>query len=544
VAPGFDPHSIVGKGPVAARHMPLIIVGAGPAGIGAALAAAEAGIHTMLVDEHPVAASLMGLDVPLHFGQRMNAAVQNKQRMVERLVESNPGLADAFERGIDIELGVYAWGAFMNGPSAHVMAKPVLGVADETRSWMVSFDRLILATGARDLGLSFAGWEKPGVMGIAGALALIRRYKAFDGRRLVILGSGAPALELAETALGEGIAVEAMIEVAVEAQGSEAVRRRLEAKGVRILTRHAIKEARGSGEVSAALVVGLDDDGGPVPGSEHEIACDTIVIAIGLVPNVELMNVLGCKLDFRSELGGFVPAVDAEGRTSHRQVFAVGDCAGVHDGKRLAPSVAEGEGRMAGLAAARDLGAPAVPLAHPMVERQVFEPSPVHGHWQAWLRAEIAVGGWEVHVCQCEEVTRGDVVDLRPPAYLKWGSTQMRGRSVATLAEDGPINQDQVKRLTRAGMGPCQGRRCREQVQMLLADAARVEIGKIPLASYRAPVRPLALGVLWPEEETEAMREHWTVWFGIPAQFTPYWEMDAISPALPDANQPPTPSGK
>ena len=114
----------------------------------------------------------------------MNAAVQNKERMVERLVESNPGLADAFERGIDIELGVYAWGAFMNGPSVQVMAKPMLGLADETRSWMVSFDRLILATGARDLGLSFAGWEKPGVMGVAGALALIHRYKAFDGRRL------------------------------------------------------------------------------------------------------------------------------------------------------------------------------------------------------------------------------------------------------------------------------------------------------------------------------------------------------------------------
>jgi NADPH-dependent 2,4-dienoyl-CoA reductase/sulfur reductase-like enzyme len=84
----------------------LIVVGAGPAGIAAALAAAEAGVDTMLVDEHPVAASLMGLDVPLHFGQRMNGAVQNKERMVERLAESNPRLTDAFERGIDIQLGI------------------------------------------------------------------------------------------------------------------------------------------------------------------------------------------------------------------------------------------------------------------------------------------------------------------------------------------------------------------------------------------------------------------------------------------------------
>jgi hypothetical protein len=146
VAPGFDPHSIAGKGPAAERHMPLIVVGAGPAGVAAALAAAKAGVATMLVDEHPVSASLMGLDVPLHFGQRMNAAVQNKERMIERVVESNPGLFDAFEHGIDVQVGVYTWGAFVNGPSLHVMAKPMLGLANESRSWMVSFDRLILAT--------------------------------------------------------------------------------------------------------------------------------------------------------------------------------------------------------------------------------------------------------------------------------------------------------------------------------------------------------------------------------------------------------------
>ncbi len=175
-----DPTSVAGKAPIAAAHVPLIVVGAGAAGLAAALAAAKAGVVTMLVDEHPVASALMGLDVPYHFGQRMNAAVQNKARMVERLVETNPQLAEAFERGIDVQLGVYVAGAFVNGPTARTLPKPMIMLADDERSWMVSFDRLIVAAGARDLGLAFAGWEKPGVMGAQAALTLLQRYRAFD----------------------------------------------------------------------------------------------------------------------------------------------------------------------------------------------------------------------------------------------------------------------------------------------------------------------------------------------------------------------------
>ena len=147
-----------------------------------------------------------------------------------------------------------------------------------------------------------------------------------------------------------------------------------------------------------------------------------------------------------------------------------------------------------------------------------------HSHWQRWLRAEIAASGWDVHICQCEEVTRRELVELRPPRYLNWGSSQMQARSLETLAQDGPVNQDQVKRLTRAGMGPCQGRRCREQVQMLLAASTKVSVSDIPLASYRAPVRPLPLSVLWPHEEPQEMRDNWVGWFDIPTMFSPHWE--------------------
>src|SRR3970282_891196 len=114
------------------------------------------------------------------------------------------------------------------------------------------------------------------------------------------------------------------------------------------------------------------------------------------------------------------------------------------------------------------------------------------------LRAAIEAGGWDVGVCQCEEVTRRELVGLQPPRYLAWRSDATSARGLDTLLREGPLNQDQVKRLTRAGMGPCQGRRCREQVALLLADAAGVPVAAVPLARYRPPVRPLPLSVLWP----------------------------------------------
>ena len=99
----------------------------------------------------------------------------------------------------------------------------------------------------------------------------------------------------------------------------------------------------------------------------------------------------------------------------------------------------------------------------------------------------------------------------------------MSARDLATLLRDGPLNQDQIKRLTRAGMGPCQSRRWREQVGLLLAHAAGTTLDRIPLPTVRPPGRPLPLNVLWPTDEPPAMREDWVSWFGIPTQFSPHW---------------------
>jgi hypothetical protein len=138
-----------------------------------------------------------------------------------------------------------------------------------------------------------------------------------------------------------------------------------------------------------------------------------------------------------------------------------------------------------------------------------------------WLNALGGACGGDTIVCQCEEVTVSDLLGVQPPNYLDRSPT-MQARSLKTLLADGPANQDQIKRLTRSGMGVCQGRRCRDQVAMMLAMESGVELAALPLASHRAPVRPLPLEIIADWEEGQEMRDGWDVWMGIPTQWVPY----------------------
>lgn len=530
----IDPRSVADKAPQPDRHAAVVVVGAGAAGVAAAVAAAQRGAQVLLVDEHPVDNDMMAMDVPLYFGQRMQGSVRNRALMMERVVETNPGLAQAYEAGVDVQLGTYVWGAFVNGPTVRELSGPMLGLADDRRSWLVGYDRLIVAAGARDMVLGFPGWERAGAMGAGGVHALLARYRALASKRMVILGSGHLALATAALALEHGIDVTGIVEV------DEALRADIAAipalRSVPVFTSHTVKEAPGQvGEVESVVLVRVGADLQPVAGTEREIACDSLCLAVGLVPNVELLHLVGARLAFVSARGGWVPQLSDEMETTAAGVFAAGDCTGVRENLPTDPSAAREQGRIAGIAAAESLSANPAP-SRPRTSGQPEGPG-VHAYWQKWLGSLVAAGGWEVNACQCEEVTRRELVEVKPPRYLKWDSPQMNARSLETMLPDGPVSQDQIKRLTRAGMGPCQSRRCREQVGLLLAQAAGTSLDQIPLPSFRPPLRPLPLNVLWPADEPAAMREQWVSWFGIPTQFSPHWEA-GMAIAEPTAQTP------
>ena len=466
---GTDVCAINGTRGAAESRYDVVVIGAGSSGTAAALEAAKSGSSVLLIDENPVSGALMGNDVPLYFGGRMTAATQNSERMLESVFMNMPHLEPAMEAGVEVLLGTSAWGVYRNGPGVASLPEQVVGLADAERSWLVGFDRLVLATGARDLAMAFPGWNQPGVMGAAALKMLFSRYDAFSGRRILILGSHDLALETALLALERSIQIAGLVEVRDTPQGSSELVAKLETAGIAIRCGQTITSVKGGidGVESATLSTG------------EEIACDTICVAIGLVPSIELVDAMHGPRSLNAMRGGYVPAGEPT-------VSAVGDCAGLAD---------TGFDHIA--------------------------------YRMEWMRALSAISTPDTIICQCEEVTRADLLGVQPPNYLA-RPPAMCARSLATLIADGPPNPDQVKRLTRAGMGVCQGRRCRDQVAMLLAIEAGKPFGTIPLATHRAPVRPLPLKIMADWHESEAMTAAWDVWFGIPTQWVPVQDLGTV----------------
>lgn len=459
-ARGTDPHAIDGKFPAPEQHFDVVVVGAGESGAKAALAAAQDGHSVLLVDENPVAGSLIGTDVPWFFGGRATTAVQNSQRMVETVFANMPWLEPVLEAGVEVQLGTTAWGVYRNGPLVGSLPAQVVGLADSERSWLVGFGKLVLATGARDLPLAFPGWNQPGVMGAAALAKLLSLYDAFAGRRIVVVGSHDLGLETALLAQAKGLEVAAVIELRDTPQGDVSA---VQAAGIPILCAAYPVEAKGGIDGVEALVL----------SNGETLACDSVVMAIGLVPMIELVDAMHGARRFEAMRGGWIPDGD-------EAVETVGLCAGLPD--------------------------------------TGFDHA---AYRQDWMQALGGACGGDTIICQCEEMTLADLTGVQPPRYLE-RSPAMQKRSLSSLLADGPPNQDQVKRLTRTGMGQCQGRRCRDQVAMILAAEAECALAEVPLATHRAPVRPLPLKIIADWEESEEMRAGWDVWMGIPTQWVPY----------------------
>ncbi len=514
--PNIDPASLAGKHFPIAAHPQLVVLGAGPAGLAAALEAKQLGFDVMLIDEHPVSAGLIGLDIPYLFSERLDASVQNKPRMVERIITARPQLEQVAEVGIDLQIGVYAWGAFATGPTSRTLPHNLLGLADEEHSWLVAFDRIIIAAGARDLALAFPGWDAPGVIGAQAFATATNLYQAFSGRRIAILGAGTLGTLTAKNALAAGLEVTAIIDIRTQPPHNPPCE---------VFSGHTIRGVLShAGQLEAIRIAPLAD-----PNATRDLPCDTIICATDLVPTIEAFDLLGCTITWRPDLGGFVPTTEAYGRTSVPGVYAAGDCTGITDAALADETIGVASGQRAARAAAADVGLHSpLPLGE-VAGRSAAGEVDRDALRRQWLQAHTTD---DTLICRCEEVTHRDLLGVRPPRYLRYDETKLAHRNLRTLAADGPINQDQIKRLTRAGMGVCQGRRCREQIQLLLAMQSNQPTGSVLMPSYRAPLRPLPLNVLAAHDEPAEMREQWPIWFGIPSQWLPQWEKvpDVIDP--------------
>lgn len=392
------------------EYCDVLIIGAGPAGMAAALAAAPSGARITLLDDNPAPGGQIWRDGPgAHLppqALRMREALAccaNVRLLCGTRVVSPAGA-----------------GALL--------------LEDEKQGWVQRYGKLILCTGARELLLPFPGWTLPGVTGAGGLQALIKAGLPVAGERIVIAGSGPLLLVAAATARQAGARVLRIAEQAglASVAGFAAQLLRWPGKATQALGLASTRYRTGTRVVSAQGAGRVESVRLHHAGRETDITCDRVACGFGLVPNTELGQLLGCAL---TPNPGGAPALTVDGlqATSVAGVYAAGECTGVGGSER-----ALAQGRIAGHAAVENIGAA---LHH---GRQ-------RAHWQAFadqLQRHFALApalktlaAPDTLVCRCEDVPQ------------------------AALAACGGWTD--AKLNTRCGMGACQGRVCGAAAQFL-----------------------------------------------------------------------------
>jgi NADPH-dependent 2,4-dienoyl-CoA reductase/sulfur reductase-like enzyme len=456
----------------------IAVIGAGPAGLAAAVTAAAAGPRVALVDA-----------APRPGGQYY----RHRPAAPEDGAHESPVFAGLRERldAVAYLPGHRVW-HIEPGFVVHALASEA-GEAGEAgeRAVTIRAARLVLAPGAYDRALPFPGWELPGVLTAGAAQALIKGSGVTPGARAVVAGTGPFLLPVAAGLAAAGSTVAGVFEANRPFGFGAALARHPDrlAEGAGYLAALArarvpymmgrtVIAAHGDDSVAAVTVARLDIAWRPIAGTERRVECDTVAVGYGFTPQLELPLQVGCATGMAAD-GTLVVDVDAAQRTSVPGVYAAGEVTGI-GGAQLALV----EGELAGRAAALSAGAAAATSADAKGVRRLLARRrrlrafaaalraayAVRPGWPAWLRADTVI-------CRCEEVP-----------YER----------LTTAADLGATDPRAVKLLSRAGMGWCQGRVCGHATAALTA----VATGRAPAAgdllglAQRPIAQPIRLGDL------------------------------------------------
>jgi len=314
----------------------IAIIGAGPAGLAAAIEAAKAGARVTLIDENARPGGQLFKQIHKFFGSQAHGAGIRGFQIGQELC------AEAEKLSVELLLNTIVYGLFEG---------LVLGLMNKRKTMLLKVEKIIIATGATENALPFPCWTLPGVMTAGAAQTMMNIHRVLPGKRVLMVGGGNVGLIVAYQLLQAGAEVIALVEATPQIGGYQVHAAKLERAGVKILTSHSIKEARGKTHVEAAVITKLGAGWQPIEGTEQEFEVDTICLSVGLTPNVETAWMAGCKFRFDRERGGHAPVLDENMQTTLPGIYVAGDAAGVDEA-----SIAMEEGRIAGIAAAESLG--------------------------------------------------------------------------------------------------------------------------------------------------------------------------------------------
>lgn len=457
----------------------LVIIGAGPAGLCAAIEARRAGVGSVVVLDEGIAP---GGQIFRRFGPGFS--VSDARRAGHEYRDGQTLIDGARASGADIRSGTIVWGAW---------DRTLAYVTDETRSGTIEARAIVIATGARDRAVAFPGWTLPGVMTAGAAKTMVAIQRVLPGKRILMAGSGplvlafsaqlreygANIVEVAEAARAPGVGD--LIELGRKGDPSvlmDAARYRAKLSAQRVPFNHAtiIVRVEGRTEVEQAVVAKVDRDWRVVPGTERTIEVDTVLLGYGLESNSEMSRLFNCTQRFDRTAGGWLPERDALMRTSEPGIFAAGDGGGV-GGSRSALQ----QGRIAGIAAARQLGA----LSHENAEARLAEP----------LRKLRRINRFVATLNRIYQVGPG-LYELATPETPVCRCEERRQSDLEALVEAGLCDPNTIRAQSRIGMGRCQGRNCASHVAATVARLTARDISEVPPPSVRPPLKPVPVGAI------------------------------------------------
>lgn len=403
----------------------VLIIGAGPAGLAAALAAGESRQRIVMLDDNPRPGGQIW---------RAGPAV------------ALPTIARRYRQAIDALDNL----TLLSATKVVAQSGPQQLLYENAQSCgTIDYQRLILCCGARELLLPFPGWTLPGVTGAGGLQAQIKNGLSLQNERIVIAGSGPLLLAVADSVTKAGgkvmlLAEQApMTSLAKFASGlwhwPAKVRQSLRLINRRYRPNSYVLEAQGQQRLTAVRV----QQGGQV----RTIACDRLACGFGLVANIELAMLLGCRIENTAIV------VDTLQQTSVANMYAAGECTGV-GGSELALT----EGAIAGYAASGNIARAQTLLA----KRSTWQRFATTVSQTFVLNPTLKnLGTADTFLCRCEDVPLGQI-----DAQTGWTATKLN---------------------SRCGMGACQGKIC--------ATAAR-HLFDWPIPQPRVPLTPVRLETL------------------------------------------------
>ncbi|MBP1848112.1 NADPH-dependent 2,4-dienoyl-CoA reductase/sulfur reductase-like enzyme [Rhizobium petrolearium] len=452
----------------------VLIVGAGPAGMSAAVQLSRDGLAVAVVDEQPAPGGQIWRGVERNMSGPVSRALGADYRKGLALVEAFRASKAEYMPETQVWQIEEGWSVFLTSGG---------------RARRVSARIVLLATGAQERPVPFPGWTLPGVMTVGAAQILLKSGGMLPEGRVWIAGAGPLPLLYATQALDLGGRLAGYLDTA--GRPGLAVLQKLPgawrdlaglAKGagwLRALRRKVdivrdVKDLRAEGEGR------LEHIEWSRHGKRQRVEADVLLVHEGVVPRIHETLALGCAHDWRAGQGYFAPRLGRWGEASRSGLFVAGDAGGIGGW-----SAAMVSGEIAALGIAARLG-----KGGDVEERRrqarlddrrarALALRPLLDALYPPLRERLPD---ETIVCRCEEVTAGTI------------------RAVTRTSVPDP---NAVKAATRCGMGPCQGRQCGYTVQALLAEVHGVPVGSVAFFNIRPPLKPITLAEIASLEDME-----------------------------------------